>query len=158
MTCTPGGSTGGGAAAVAAGLTTLDIGSDLAGSIRVPARVLGAFVHMLESGGVKSEKRPFDDQWLNEAYAVWGLEENAETNSNAERAEVAEFFCKNLGVLGHCWTEECGPGRRARLHKRLTRHELTGFRQADPATHDDAVRRFSLRPDHAPPETAVRRR
>ncbi|HEV8317144.1 MAG TPA: amidase family protein, partial [Vicinamibacterales bacterium] len=81
LTCTPGGSTGGGAAAVAAGFTTLDIGSDLAGSIRVPARVLGAFVHMLESGGVKSEKRPFDDQWLNEAYAVWGLEENAETNS-----------------------------------------------------------------------------
>jgi amidase len=170
VTCTPGGSTGGGAAAVAAGLTTLEIGSDLAGSIRVPAhfcgvfglkptenaamhgkghvpplpgsrggfvamacvgplartmadielawriinrpvwkhcfhlpqkprvktaladyriawfedvgaiacgdetkRVLGAFLHMLESGGVKSEKRPFDDLWLNEAYAVWGL-------------------------------------------------------------------------------------
>jgi Asp-tRNA(Asn)/Glu-tRNA(Gln) amidotransferase A subunit family amidase len=36
-------------------------------------RVLGAFLHMLESGGVKSEKRPFDDLWLNEAYAVWGL-------------------------------------------------------------------------------------
>ena len=170
VTRTPGGSTGGGAAAVAAGLTTLEIGSDIGGSIRVPAhfcgvfglkptenaamhgeghvpplpnsrggfvamasigplartmadielawriinqpawryffhlpekprvkmalgdyrigwfddvgtvacgdetkKVLGAFLRTLEAGGVKSEKRPFDDKWLNEAYAVCGL-------------------------------------------------------------------------------------
>jgi amidase len=169
LTRTPGGSTGGGAAALAAGLTTLEIGSDLAGSIRIPAhfcgvfglkptenaamhgeghlpplpdsrggfvamasigplartmadielawsiinqpvwmysfhlpekprikmalgdyrvawfddvavpcddetkRVLHAFLRMLEAGGVKNEKRPFDDKWLYEAYAVWGL-------------------------------------------------------------------------------------
>ncbi len=40
---TPGGSTGGGAAAVSAGLTALEIGSDLAGSIRVPAHFCGVF-------------------------------------------------------------------------------------------------------------------
>jgi amidase len=40
---TPGGSGGGGAAAVAAGLCALDIGSDLAGSIRVPAHFCGVF-------------------------------------------------------------------------------------------------------------------
>jgi amidase len=40
---TPGGSTGGGAAAVAAGLTALEIGSDLAGSIRLPAHFCGVF-------------------------------------------------------------------------------------------------------------------
>src|SRR5438552_12678223 len=34
---TPGGSTGGGAAALAAGLTPLEFGSDIGGSIRVPA-------------------------------------------------------------------------------------------------------------------------
>jgi amidase len=37
LTRTPGGSTGGGAAALAAGLTPLEVGSDIGGSIRVPA-------------------------------------------------------------------------------------------------------------------------
>ncbi len=40
-TRTPGGSTGGGAAALAAGFTTLELGSDLGGSIRVPSVFCG---------------------------------------------------------------------------------------------------------------------
>ena len=40
---TPGGSTGGGAAAVAAGLCAFDVGSDLAGSVRTPAHFCGLF-------------------------------------------------------------------------------------------------------------------
>jgi len=38
---TPGGSTGGGAAAVAAGMSALELGSDLGGSIRLPAHYCG---------------------------------------------------------------------------------------------------------------------
>jgi len=40
---TPGGSTGGGAAAIASGMSPLTIGSDLAGSIRIPAAFCGVY-------------------------------------------------------------------------------------------------------------------
>mgnify|MGYP000563181888 CR=1 FL=1 len=40
---TPGGSTGGGAAAVASGMTPLEVGSDLGGSIRIPSHYCGVF-------------------------------------------------------------------------------------------------------------------
>jgi amidase len=42
---TPGGSTGGGGAALAAGLTPLEVGSDIGGSVRVPAAYCGCYGH-----------------------------------------------------------------------------------------------------------------
>jgi amidase len=67
---TPGGSTGGGAAALAAGRTPLEIGSDSAGSVRIPAHSCGVYVlkptayrvpltgHIPEPPGISRERPP----------------------------------------------------------------------------------------------------
>lgn len=51
---TPGGSSGGAAAALAAGLTAMEYGSDIGGSIRVPAHYCGLFGHKPSLGLVPS--------------------------------------------------------------------------------------------------------
>ena len=51
---TSGGSTGGGAAAVAAGLSAAELGSDIGGSIRIPAAFCGLYAHKPSAGAVSN--------------------------------------------------------------------------------------------------------
>jgi amidase len=68
---TPGGSSGGSAAALAAGLTPLEFGSDIGGSIRVPAHFCGLFGHkpshgiISQRGHVPPEHGALSDRDLN---------------------------------------------------------------------------------------------
>lgn len=55
ITCSPGGSSGGSAAAVAAGFCGLELGSDMAGSIRAPAHFCGIYAHKSTWGVVPDQ-------------------------------------------------------------------------------------------------------
>ncbi len=54
LSLTSGGSTGGGAAALTAGLTFLEVGSDIGGSIRVPSHFCGLYGHKPSLGAVSA--------------------------------------------------------------------------------------------------------
>ena len=55
ISCSSGGSSGGSAAALAAGLCALEVGSDMAGSIRVPAHFCGLYSHKATWGVVPNQ-------------------------------------------------------------------------------------------------------
>ncbi len=68
----PGGSSGGSAAALAAGYTALELGSDIGGSIRVPAHFCGVFGHKPSHGIVPSRGQSVVESYREPTIAVCG--------------------------------------------------------------------------------------
>lgn len=106
---TPGGSTGGGAAALAAGLTPLEFGSDIGGSIRVPAAFCGVFGHRPSETALPRSGH-FPGTPLPNAGAVMGV--LGPLARSAEDLELA-FDVVAGPELGEdvAWRLEIGPAR-----------------------------------------------
>lgn len=64
LTRSPGGSSGGSAAALASGLTAAELGTDIAGSIRFPAHFCGLFGHKPTHGILSDESNLRRGAWL----------------------------------------------------------------------------------------------
>jgi amidase len=110
---TPGGSSGGGAAALAAGLTALEVGSDIGGSIRVPAAFCGVYGHR-PSETLLPRSGQFPMPPLPNAAVVMGVQ--------GPLARSAEDLERALSVLAGpdvgedvAWRVELPPARRTRL-------------------------------------------
>ncbi|MDE1951009.1 MAG: amidase, partial [Burkholderiales bacterium] len=110
---TPGGSSGGAAAALAAGFTALELGSDIGGSIRIPSHFCGVYGHKASHGIVPHRGHiPGPPGSLQEVdIAVFG-----------PMARSAEDLALGLGVLSGpsperspAWRLELPPPRKSRL-------------------------------------------
>ena len=110
---TPGGSSGGSAAAIAAGLSALEVGSDIGGSIRVPAAFCGIYGHR-PSETLLPKSGQFPMPPLPNSAVVMGVQ--GPLARSAEDLELA------LSVLAGpevgedvAWTATLPPARRERL-------------------------------------------
>lgn len=92
---TPGGSTGGGAAAVAAGLSPLDIGNDLGGSLRIPAHFCGIY-------GLKPTERLVPRTGL-----IPGLPKNV--RQSLRHLTCVGHLARSVGDLEFCLSVIAGP-------------------------------------------------
>jgi amidase len=110
---TPGGSTGGGAAALAAGLTPLEVGSDIGGSIRVPAAFCGVYGHKpSETALPRSGQFPYPPM-PNAAVAMGVQGPLARSAEDLERA--LDVLCGPDTGEDLAWRLEIPPARHARL-------------------------------------------
>lgn len=81
---TPGGSSGGSAAALAAGLSALELGSDIASSLRNPAHYCGVYAHKPTYGLCSSE-----GHWLRKRFAAGDISVIGPMARSAEDLETA---------------------------------------------------------------------
>ena len=110
---TPGGSSGGSGAALAAGLTPLDLGSDKGGSIRFPAAWCGVFGHRPSFGMVPSSGHFPGSSHPNETLTLNAVGPLARSADDLELA-LNVIAGPDVG-LDAAWRLELPPARHARL-------------------------------------------
>ncbi len=110
-TRTPGGSSGGAAAALAAGLTALEAGSDIGGSIRNPAHFCGVYGHKPSYGIVPQQGHALPGMVASPDLAVCGpLARSAE-----DLALAFEILAQPEPLVAPGWTLTLPASRRERL-------------------------------------------
>ncbi|MGA1836093.1 amidase family protein [Herbiconiux sp. 11R-BC] len=110
---TPGGSSGGSAASVAAGFAAGEVGSDLAGSIRVPASWCGVFGHKPSTGTVsKQGHMPWPDGGLLEP-PLSGTGPMARSAADLLLYARTMFGAAPQDAVG--WRLDLPPARRSRI-------------------------------------------
>jgi amidase len=110
---TPGGSSGGGAAALAAGLTALEVGSDIGGSIRVPAAFCGVYGHR-PSETLLPKSGQFPMPPLPNAAVVMGVQGPLGRSAGDLELALSVLAGPDVGE-DIAWRVELPPVRRVRL-------------------------------------------
>jgi amidase len=107
----PGGSSGGAAAALAAGLTPVELGTDIAGSIRFPAHFCGVYGHKPTHGILSDEG--------NLRHAAWIASDLSTSGPMARSPEDLELLLEILAGPGvseaKAWQFKLPPARATRL-------------------------------------------
>ncbi|MFJ2822294.1 amidase [Streptomyces toxytricini] len=134
-TKTAGGSSGGPAAAVASGMTSLEVGSDLAGSLRLPAAYCGVYA-LRPSGGIVPTRGhiPRPPGWLStsDMLTIGPIARNAD-----DLAVLLDVLAAPAPAETAAWRIDLPGPRRGRLAD-----YRIGIWQDDPYCHvDDTVRR-----------------
>jgi amidase len=112
---TPGGSTGGGAAAVAAGLGAVTLGSDLSGSIRIPAHFCGVYGHKPSLGLVAMDGLQ-PGPWDGSPGYPMDIAVVGPLARSARDLELAlDVLAGPVGDDGRAWTCRLPPPRHTRL-------------------------------------------
>ncbi|NXY97542.1 amidase [Streptomyces sp. BR123] len=135
-TKTAGGSSGGPAAAVAAGITSLELGSDLAGSLRLPAAYCGVYA-LRPSGGIVPTRGhiPRPPGWLSSSDMLT-LGPIARTPDDLDVA--LDVLAAPAPAEAAAWRIDLPAPRRRRLAD-----YRVGLWQDDPYCHvDDTIRRL----------------